>query len=380
MLLHNISKPVTDNELLYRIAFAGYRGINRNTAATLAAKHVSPADFFTSPASELGSITTLNSRVFADERRREALESARRELDFVRANNIRAIFYTDPDYPERLQFCDDAPAMIFVLGRANLNVARAIAVVGTRHCTAYGADFTRRLVEEAHAALGDELLVVSGLAYGIDVAAHQACLSGKVTTGAILAHGLNTMYPANHRDVARRILEQGGFLATEYGTGVPIHRANFLARNRIVAGITDATIVVESDLRGGAMTTAAVAMAYNREVLAVPGRVYDPESRGCNALIARRQASIIRGIDDLLEVMGWTALPQLGEQQNFAFELTPEQQQVVDYLRANPTATVNDMCMALGIPYSRLSGTLFEMEMADIIVATPGNRYAVIEL
>ncbi len=365
------------DELIYRIAFATYRNVNYSTAARLQARHVTPEAFFTFPASTLASLTGLKSAVFADDRRREALEAARREADFVAANHIHAVFYTDPDYPARLAECSDAPAMLFMLGNVRTDYRHVLSIVGTRHCTAYGLDFTRSLVEDIAARL-DDVLIVSGLAYGIDIAAHKAAMASGIATGAVFAHGLNTVYPADHRDAARRILGEGGFLATEYRTCETIHRGNFLARNRIVAGLADATIVVESDERGGAMSTAAIAQAYNREVLAVPGRIYDPASRGCNKLLARRQASVIRSADDLIEVMGWTARPQEGTQQEFAFDLTPTQQTVVDFIRKNPQATVNDMCVALALPFADLGNILFELEMADVLVAIPGGRYGVI--
>lgn len=365
------------DELIYRIAFATYRNVNYSSAARLEAKHVTPEAFFTFPASTLASMTGLKSSFFADSRRHEALEAARREADFIAANNIRAIYYTDADYPARLAECNDAPAMLFVLGKGSLEHRHTIAVVGTRHCTAYGLDFTRNLVENLAEAL-DDVLIVSGLAYGIDIAAHKAAMSAGAVTGAVFAHGLNTVYPSDHRDAARRIIGEGGFLATEYRTCEATHRGNFLARNRIVAGLADATVVVESDERGGAMSTASIASAYNREVFAVPGRVYDPVSRGCNALIARRQASILRNADDIIDFMNWARRPIAGEQSRFSFELDPTQQKVVDFIRSNPLATVNDICVALALPYSHISSLLFEMEMADILVSLPGGRYGVV--
>ncbi len=368
---------MTREELVYRIAFATYRNINRNTAAQLEAKQVTPEVFFSFPAATLASITRVRSDCFADNRRHEALDAARREADFIEANNIRAIYYTDSDYPARLAQCEDAPAMLFVLGDCRPDASHVVSVVGTRHCTAYGVDFTRHLIEDLATAL-DSIVIVSGLAYGIDIAAHRAALAAGVPTGAVVAHGLNTIYPADHRDYARRIIGDGGFIATEYRTSEIIHRGNFLARNRIVAGMSDATVVVESDNRGGAMTTASIASAYGRDVFAVPGRVTDSASRGCNALIACQQGAMVRDAGDIIDMMGWKARPKPGEQQEFSFDLTAEQRRIVDFIRSHPEAGVNDMCVALEIPYSQLSALLFEMEMADILMSVPGNRYAVI--
>lgn len=366
----------TPDELTRLMAFAAYRNINAGTASRLASLGVTPEAFFSMDARALASLTGLRPDYFADSRREEALGTARREADFISRHNIKAIYHTDNDYPRRLSECSDAPAMLYAAGDSLDGHAHSVAIVGTRHATAYGIEFTRRLVEELASAL-DSLVIISGLAYGIDIAAHKAAIAAGVPTGAILAHGLNTIYPADHRDHARRIVAEGGFLATEYRSVDHIHRGNFLARNRIVAGMADVTVVVESDLRGGAMATARIASAYNREVMAAPGRAFDPYSRGCNALIASHTAALVRDAADLIEAAGWTPRPQEGRQQCIDFELSAEQSAIIDFISANPGATVNDICTGLGIPYSRLSGTLFEMEMDDLLVSLPGGRYGI---
>lgn len=366
-----------EKELAYRIAFATYRNINYTTALKFEAKQITPELFFTSRATALASISGVKSDFFDESKRAQALEEAQREANFVLSNNIKAIYYTDPEYPQRLRECNDAPAMIFVCGEGCRNYRHVVAMVGTRHCTSYGIEFTRSLVHDL-AENFDDIMVVSGMAYGIDVAAHKACLTEGIPTGAIFAHGLNTVYPADHRDTARRVVAEGGFVASEYRSIDQLHRGNFLARNRIVAGLADVTIVVESDKRGGAMSTATTAAAYNREVMAVPGRLYDPSSRGCNELIARGRAAMIRGIDDLIDLTGWQPAPKQGTQTEFEFEIDKEKRAIVEFIRNNPLATVNDMCVALNMPYSQLGSTLFEMEMGDLIVSLPGGRYGVI--
>jgi DNA processing protein len=252
-----------------------------------------------------------------------------------------------------------------------------IAIVGTRHATAYGVEFVNRLVKNLAEQL-DDLVIVSGLAYGIDIAAHRAALTEGVPTAAVLAHGLNTIYPADHRSAAKRIIGEGGMLITEYKSSSATHKGNFLARNRIVAGLCDAVIVVESDSRGGAMSTARIADAYNREVMAVPGRVSDTYSRGCNELIANRTASIIRDAEDVMNIMGWSAKPKAGTQKEMFADITPTEQKIIDYISANPDATVNEICVGLSMPYSQLSSELFEMEMKDQIIVLPGGKYGVI--
>lgn len=363
-------------ELARLIAFSGYRNINAGTATRMGSLGVTPEAFFSLEPRALAAMTGLKPDYFSDSRRKEALDAGRREAEFVIRGNVRAIYHTDSGYPRRLAECSDAPAMLFTAGNSTTDYAHAVAIVGTRHATSYGAEFTRRLVEELADAL-DSIVIISGLAYGIDIAAHKAAISAGIPTGAVLAHGLNTIYPADHRDHARRIVADGGFIATEYRSIDSIHRGNFLARNRIVAGMADVTVVVESDLRGGAMATARIASAYNREVMAAPGRAFDPYSRGCNALIASHTASLIRDAADLIEATGWTPKPREGEQQSLDFELGEEQRGIIDFINANPGATVNDICTGIGIPYSRLSGILFEMEMDDILISLPGGRYGV---
>lgn len=358
---------------VYRLAFATFKNINLETARCFASKHIGEREFFTLEASELSRLSGLKAAFFADSRRNEALESARRELDFIEKHGIKATYYDDIDYPSRLLECCDAPAVLFSLGTVPQHAEHTVAIVGTRHCTSYGADFTRRLVSDLSQML-DDLTIISGLAYGIDISAHRAALKSGVPTGAVLAHGLNTIYPADHRKDARRIISENGFITTEYRSCDTIHRGNFLARNRIVAGLSDVTVVVESDTKGGAMSTARIAGAYNREVMALPGRVGDTYSRGCNALIASNTASLIRDAQDLVDLMGWTARTKEGQQNELPF-LTAEQSRVLEHLSAHPQCTVNDMTVALGLPYATLSSILFTLEMEDLVANLPGNRY-----
>ncbi len=367
--------PLSQPDLVARIALSSYRNITLDAVRRFEGYGVSAPDFFEKSASTLASITGVRPDYFADSRRADAMSRALQERTFVEANGLRALYCTAADYPKRLAECDDAPAMLYSMGDVEvMNSLHSVAIVGTRHCTPYGADFTRRLVADLAERL-DSLLIVSGLAYGVDICAHRAALESGVPTGAVLAHGLNTIYPADHRNDAQRIVREGGFLATEYMSSDTVHRGNFLARNRIVAGLADVTIVVESDVKGGAMATARIASAYNREVMAVPGRVNDTYSRGCNKLIANRTATILRDADDLIELMGWQERPRTGEQQELVFDTPAEYQPVIDLIKSNPAATINDLCLALNMPFAALSSLLFRMELDDFIVSLPGGRY-----
>lgn len=350
--------------------------MNLGTARHFEKLGVTPADFFAQSARRLAAITGLRESFFDDSRRSEALSQAEAEARFAEDNGIAVHYFSDATFPRRILECDDAPAILFTLGKLQ-EYRHTVAIVGTRHCTSYGAGFIRSLVKDLSESV-DDLLVISGLAYGADIAAHRAALANDVATGAVFAHGLNTVYPAEHRDDARSIVRAGGFLATEYASSARIHKGNFLARNRIVAAMADVTVVAESDIHGGAMSTARIAAAYNREVMALPGRVSDTYSRGCNALIARGEAAMIRDAADLIALVGWEARKPEGTQRELPF-LSPEQTSIINFLKANNDATVNDICSALAIPYARLSSLLFEMEMEEIVASLPGGRYCLMK-
>lgn len=364
--------------IVYRIALCTFRNVNLGVVCTLHERGITPEDFFTLSEHELSVRSGINMRMLRDGDRSQALREAVEEAEFLGKHNTRAVFWDDDDYPARLLTCDDAPAVLFVAGRPAFANRHAVAIVGTRRCTAYGADICRSLVNELSGAL-DDLLIISGLAYGIDIAAHRAALNAGVLTGAVLGHGLRTLYPAEHRNDARNIIRAGGFLTSEYTSGSPIHRGQFLARNRIVAGMADVVVVVESDTKGGAMATARIANAYNREVCAIPGRLTDRYSRGTNSLIYNNEATLVRDAGDILACCGWTAKPEEGQQQTLQFDLSDDQRRIIETLRNHPDHTVNEISVGLGIPMSQLTGILFELEMDSIITAIPGGRYTIID-
>ncbi len=368
--------PQTVERLTAEIAFSKIKGINVSTATHLLGLIGSAEAFFTMPEAALAAMTRLDRKVCDTAYRCGLLEGAGKEARFIKSKSICARFIGNDNYPRRLRECDDAPAMVYQTGGCKLDAMHVVSIVGTRHATPYGIDFVKHLVTDLASSL-DSLVIISGLAYGIDVAAHKAALEDGVPTVAVVAHGLNMIYPADHRDIAARIVGAGGAIVTEYTTDATIHRSNFLARNRIVAGLADATIIVESDRKGGAMSTARIASAYGREVMAVPGRTIDTYSRGCNDLIANQTATLIRSADDLIDALGWTARPKTETQTTISFDMTPEQKIIADYIETHPDHTVNDICVGLGMSVNSLSSILFEMEMADMIITIPGGRYAV---
>lgn len=369
-----------DSSLLRRIAFSQVKGINLSKAGQLAGLVGGIDAFFDLPTRRLWQLIGSQKDFCTDGARAHCIDIAAAEIPFIEKNGVCALYYEDTAYPRRLLECDDAPAMIYRLGDCDLNAPHVISVVGTRRSTAYGSRFTADLIAALSERL-DDLVVVSGLAYGIDVAAHRAALDAGVPTVAVVAHGLRTLYPADHRDIARRILDRGGAIITEYTSDSQVHRGNFLARNRIVAGLADALVLVESDAKGGAMVTASIASAYNRDVFALPGRVTDRYSRGANALICSNKAAMLRNADDLIEAMNWQVKNQHSIQGAFDFdsrekkEPSPEMYSIIEHLRKNPSATINDMTARLAIPYPQLSARIMEMEMDDLITVLPGGTF-----
>ena len=358
-----------------RMAFAMVKGMRRVNADSMLGLIGSETLFFEVPERELAARVGRMLPVFSDSYRSQLRMKAARELDFVEDNNIRCLYFKDDGYPARLRECDDVPLMVYTVGDCEVNDTHVVSVVGTRHATPYGVDFVNRLVEDLAQRIGD-VLIVSGLAYGIDVAAHRAALKYGLPTAAVLAHGLNTIYPAAHRQVAAEMARNGGMLLTDYTSADVVHRGNFLARNRIVAGMSDCTVVVESARKGGAMVTASIAGGYSREVMAVPGRTSDPYSEGCNHLIATNQATMIRDASDLIAACRWVEREQEAVQGQLFYQPTEKEQAVLDYIVSNPESTVNGMSVGLGMPSGSLMSLLIDMEFKDLIIAVPGGRYA----
>lgn len=362
-------------DLTYRIALSMIRGMHPGVAEEILARVGSEKDFFTLPESELCRITGRRLQIYSDSYRRDTLDAAVDEERFCNANRIRCIYHTDADYPRRLLQCEDAPLMLFGLGDMNLNARHVISIVGTRNATTYGVNFINRLTEDLASKLED-VAIVSGLAMGCDIAAHKSALAQGIPTAGVVAHGLDTIYPADHRRYAARMVKEGGMLLTDYPHGTRPHRGNFLARNRIVAGISDAVIVAESGApKGGALHTARLAMLYNRDVFAFPGRSSDIYSAGCNMLIKNSIAQLIENADDLITAMNWTAKPQEGTQKQLFSDISPQQRQILDHLHHHGEAQINSLTATLGIPVGQLMAILTEMEFNGLLLSLPGARY-----
>lgn len=363
--------------LTYHIAFASLQGMGVDLARKLLDVVGSEERFFAMDEKELRGLTRGRSKIYRDDYRRECLQRALSEVAFVREHGIKATYFTDEDYPHRLIEAADAPAMIYTLGKCNLESAHVISVVGTRHATQYGVKFCDTLIGELAQCLPD-LVVVSGLAYGIDIAAHRAALKHGVATVAVLPRGLNRIYPAMHRNDAVAIAKHGGMLLTDYTSQDDVQKSNFLARNRIVAALSDCTVVVESAGAGGALVTASLAMSYNRDVMAVPGRCGDEFSAGCNKLIATNKAALVTSADDLLAAMRWESTGRQPQQLDLFPELTKEEQAVVDVIRNRGEIHINALADALHTPVYKLMSVLVELDCKNVIATLPGCRYTIV--
>ncbi len=359
---------------IYKIAFASLRGLTRQLACEILARTGSEQNFFEASEQELTHRMACRNNLFAQAYRQELLERARRELDFMESNNVDTYYFSDDNFPARLAECDDAPLLLFGLGTADLNASHVVSIVGTRHATPYGLKFVDDIVKELSAKIPG-LIVVSGLAYGIDVAAHKSAMAYNAPTVGVLAHGLNTIYPAVHRRIAADMARHGGMLVTEYSSQTQMHKGNFLARNRIVAGMADCIIVAESAEKGGALVTANIASEYNRDVFALPGRNSDKYSRGCNKLIARNVAQLAECAEDIIRAMRWTAVADEGSQPSLPIELSADESKVIDFLRDAGEETLNGLCVKLSIPINRLMPLLVDMEFKELVLTYPGGKY-----
>jgi len=363
--------------LTYRIAFANLQGMGVDLAHKLLDVVGSEQEFFDMSEKDLRDLTRGRSKMYSDKYRREVLQRAVQEEGFVREHGIAVTYFTDSGYPHRLLEAPDAPAMIYTLGKCDLESAHVISVVGTRHATQYGIRFCDTLIGELAQRLPD-LIVVSGLAYGIDIAAHRAALKHGVPTVAVLPRGLNRIYPAMHRNDAIAIVKHGGMLLTDYTSQDTVQKGNFLARNRIVAALSDCTVIVESAGSGGALVTASLAMSYNRDVMAVPGRSGDEFSAGCNKLIATNKAALITGADDLMAAMRWESVVKQPRQLDLFPDLTKEEQAVVDVIRDRGEIHLNALADAMGQPVYKLMSVLVELDCKNVIATLPGCRYTIV--
>lgn len=362
-----------DTALLYRIAFTRIPGIGPVRGRKLEAATAPPHELLQYPSTYIDGIPELE-KFLHPAAISNALKEAESELRFLIKNEIEPIYYTDKAYPIRLEQCEDAPMMLFKKGTCELNPRKIIAMVGTRNATDYGREFCESFLDSISEVPG--LVVVSGLAHGIDAIVHRCCLDFGIPTIGVLGHGLDRMYPFVHASIARQMAENDGALLTEFGKGTNPDRENFPQRNRIVAGMCDATIVVEAAEKGGALITAELASGYGREVFALPGRNSDFFSRGCNRLIRDNKAALIENYSDFLKLMGWDENKRSKPKQITLFADLDDQEQVIwSHLKQQGEQHIDELALALKIPVHKISSVLLGIEMKGAIASMKGKMY-----
>jgi DNA processing protein len=305
---------------------------------------------------------------------RSYLDIADKEIEYLRKNNIRTYFYLDSDYPFRLSQCDDSPVVFFFMGNCDLNASKILSVVGTRNATIKGKEVCEKIIAGLAAGHND-LIIVSGLAYGIDITSHKAALANNLQTIGVLGHGFKTTYPSVHTSVAKAMVKNGGLLTDFISDTLP-ERNNFIKRNRIIAGLSDATLIVESGIKGGALITSDIANSYNRDVFAVPGRPDDQWSAGCNNMIKNNKAALVENSEDIETYLSWKPSKKGTPVQKTLFnELTDTEKQIFKQLNIEGELTIDQICQAMEMPVYKLSSMLLQMEFNGIVKCYPGNIY-----
>lgn len=361
-----------DSQLTFEIGLSLVPGIGDVTGKKLVAYCGSPEAVFKESKSALMKIpgigqvsvnSIVNHKVFA---------RAEKEIGFIEKYNVQSLFYTNPDYPARLLNCEDGPLILYYKGTAKLNAKRVVSIVGTRRATNYGRTRCDEIVESF---TNKGILVVSGLAYGIDSCAHRKAVDLGIETVGVLGHGLDRLYPSQNRKLAEKMLGNGGLL-TEFMSETKPDRENFPKRNRIVAGICDAVIVIESDMKGGALITAELGNSYNRDVFAVPGRVGDEVSRGCNFFIKTHRAALLESGKDIAYIMGWEDLPVEKKSQTELFiQLSDDENLLLDLIRENNEISIDQLILKSKLTTSKAAAALLKLEFEGIVQGLPGKRY-----
>lgn len=361
--------------LFYPIALTKIPKVGPITARTLVSYCGSPEEVFRSSAKALIKIPGIGAQLAQQIKSKEPLTASEKELYHLERQNIQALFYLDENYPSRLKHYPDSPLIVYHQGNTNLNAKRIVAIVGTRKPTVQGMAICEEFLEQIAAY---DPLIVSGLAYGIDICAHRKSLEVNLSTLGVLAHGLAHLYPAGHRAVAKKMVEQGGVIS-EYGFETKAEKEHFPLRNRIIAGMCDALLVVETARYGGSMITANYANEYNKDVFAVPGRVKDPFSAGCNELIKNNQAHLLENAADLVRMLRWDLPPYTyGVQQQLFIELSPEEKNIVDLLRHDEEKNIDELTFVTQKSHSAMAALLLELEFKGLVKALPGKRYILV--
>ena len=363
-----------DEKLLHKIALSMIPGVGGILARNLVAYVGSVEGIFSEPLKSLMKIPGIGEINARRIKNKSVFQKAEQEIKFAEKYGIKVLFYTDKEFPRRLKSCIDAPVLIYTKGKMDLDEQHVISIVGTRNATGYGKKVCDRLIQN-FSEKGYKIMVVSGLAYGIDIQAHKSAMNFNIPTVDVIGHRLDKMYPPLHSDTARKMVKNGG-LVSDFPSGTKIDPSNFIRRNRIIAGLADAVIVVESAKKGGALITADIASSYNRDVFAFPGRAGDNYSKGCNQLIRNSGANLIEGIDDLEYFMGWEpGSENKNEQTSLFVDLTAEEEKLVGLLQKHDELFIDQISTEFDFPVSRVSAMLMNLEFKNVLVALPGKIY-----
>ena len=370
-----IENVITENELLHLLALQKIDGVGDIMAKKLLQHCGSAEAIFSSKSTQLASIDGVGKILLQNLKNKTVLQQAETELRFIQKNDINVTYFKDENYPDRLKHCVVGPTLLFTSGNINLKKQHIISIVGTRQITPYGIDFCKNLIAQL-APLNP--IIVSGFAYGVDIVAHQAAMENNLQTIGILAHGLNQIYPKTHKKYMSKMEQNGGFM-TEFWSDSNPEKENFVKRNRIVAGISEATIVIESADKGGSLITANLANDYNRDVFAVPGRITDKYSQGCNNLIKTQRAHLLSGAADILYILNWDMdKKEKTIQKQLFIDLEPVEQKVFDFLQKNGKEQMDIIALRCELPIFRLSSILLNMELKGVIRPLPGKLFEII--
>lgn len=365
-----------NDSIQHQIALTLAPQIGPITAKQLVSYCGSATAVFNAKKRELSRIPGIGPVVISNLQQKDLLLRAERELAFIDREQVSAIFYTHPQFPARLRQCPGCPVLLYFKGAdvAQLSAQRVVAIVGTRQPTDYGRAICEELVE---GLLEYNVVIVSGLAYGIDITAHRKANALNIPNFGVLGHGLGSIYPTQHRPVAQKMQELGG-LVSEYVSDTQPDREHFPMRNRIIAGLCDALLVVETAETGGSMISAELAFQYGRDIFAVPGRVKDAKSAGCNLLIKHQKAALVESVSDIADAMNWSdsRRPKSVQKELFV-SLSPEEQKVFEIIRSKPEIPVDELGLTAGMPPGALAATILGLEFKALIHTLPGKRYII---
>lgn len=366
---------MSHEELFYLLALQQVDGVGDIVAKKLLSHCGNAENVFKDKAAKLSSIDGIGSNLIRNLKDKSVFRKAEQELQFIQDHKINCTYFLDENYPERLRHCIDGPILLFTSGNINFKNRKIISIVGTRQITAHGADFCKNLIADL-APL--DPIIVSGFAYGTDITAHAAALEHNLQTIGVVAHGLNQIYPKTHKRYVAAIEKNGGFMTEFWSISNP-EKENFVKRNRIVAGISEATIVIESADRGGSLITANMANDYNRDVFAVPGRITDKYSQGCNNLIKSQRANLMTSAADLLYILNWNVETKSKSVQKQLFvTLDSDEQPIYDYLQKNGKEMLDIIALQCDISIQKVSGILLNMELKGVIRPLPGKLFEAI--